>query len=200
MAVKIPGVRQVINVGSTPNDGTGDVLRDAMVYVNENFTELYSNAVVNTNITVGNSSVNCFVNSTSLTFTNASSRMSLGNSTSNSVVNSTGFYTTHTLSGANATLSTNTLTLGSSSVSGNGYTWLPNGLKLNWGWVSANNTTGGNAVFSSAFTTAVYSVVATSNTATATYQAGVTAINLGNTNIRTGNATSTNVFYMAIGV
>lgn len=199
MGVKIPGVQQVINVGSAPNDGTGDVLRDAMVYVNENFTELYSNAVVNTNITVGNSTVNCFINSISIVVANASSRISVGNSSSNAVINSTGFYTTHTLSGANATLSTNTLTLGTSTSAANGYTWLPNGLKLNWGWVSANSSDG-NAVFSSAFTTACYSVTATSNTAVATYQAGVTAINLGNTNIRTANATSTNVRWMAIGV
>lgn len=198
MGVKIPGVQQVVNVGSAPNDGTGDVLRDAMVYINENFTELYSNAVVNTNVTVGNSTVNCFINSISIVVSNASSRISVGNSSSNSVINSTGFYTTHTLSGANATLSTNTLTLGTSTAAANGYTWLPNGLKMNWGWVSANSSDG-NAVFSSAFATACYSVTATSNTAVTTYQAGITAINLGNTNIRTANATSTNVFYMAIG-
>jgi len=198
VGVKIPGVQQVIDVGSAPNDGTGDVLRDAMVYINENFTELYSNAVVNTNITVGNNVVNCFINSTSIVVSNASSRISVGNSSSNSVVNSTGVYTTHTLSGANATLSTNTLTLGTSTAAANGYTWLANGLKMNWGWVSANSSDG-NAVFSSAFTTACYSVTATSNTAVPTYQAGITAINLGNTNIRTANAASTNVFYMAIG-
>lgn len=199
MGVKIPGVQQVVNVGSAPNDGTGDVLRDAMVYINENFTELYSNAVVNTNVTVGNSTVNCFINSISIVVSNASSRISVGNSSSNSVINSTGFYTTHTLSGANATLSTNTLTLGTSTAAANGYTFLPNGFKMNWGWVSANNSTGGNAIFSSAFTTACYSVTATSNTAVDTYQAGVIAMNLGNTIIRTANATSTNVFYMAIG-
>jgi hypothetical protein len=199
VGVKIPGVQQVVNVGSSPNDGTGDALRDAMVYINENFTEIYSIPIVNTNITVGNSTVNCVINSISITVSNASSVIKLGNSSSNSVINSTGFYTTHTLSGANAVLSTNTLTLGTSTAAANGYTWLPNGLKLNWGWVSANNSTGGNAIFSSAFTTACYSVTATSNTPVATYQAGVTAINLGNTNIRTANATSTNVFYMAIG-
>lgn len=35
--------KQVIAVGAQPNDGTGDRLRDAMVKVNENFTELYAN-------------------------------------------------------------------------------------------------------------------------------------------------------------
>jgi hypothetical protein len=192
--------KQTIDIGTVANDGTGDPLRDAMVKINANFTELYTDAFPSNTVSVGNSSVNAVINSTSMVFANTSSRISVGNSSSNAVSNSTGFYTTHTLSGANATLSTNTFTLGTSTVAGNGYTWLPNGLKLNWGWVSANNSTGGNAVFASAFTTACYSVTATSNTAVATYQAGVTAINLGNTNIRTANATSTNVFYMAIGV
>ncbi|CAB4124370.1 Baseplate structural protein Gp9/Gp10 [uncultured Caudovirales phage] len=42
--------QQTINLGTTPNDGTGDKLRVALGKVNNNFTELYS--------TVGNSTVN----------------------------------------------------------------------------------------------------------------------------------------------
>jgi hypothetical protein len=34
--------QQIIQVGTTPNDGTGDNLRDAGVKINSNFTELYS--------------------------------------------------------------------------------------------------------------------------------------------------------------
>jgi len=34
--------RQTINVGTNQDDGTGDLLRDAFVKVNTNFTELYS--------------------------------------------------------------------------------------------------------------------------------------------------------------
>ena len=34
--------RQVINVGTSPNDGTGDPLRTAYTKCNENFSELYS--------------------------------------------------------------------------------------------------------------------------------------------------------------
>ena len=33
--------KQVINIGTTANDGTGDPLRDAMDKTNDNFTELY---------------------------------------------------------------------------------------------------------------------------------------------------------------
>jgi hypothetical protein len=34
--------KQTINVGLTANDGTGDPLRDSMVKINSNFTELYT--------------------------------------------------------------------------------------------------------------------------------------------------------------
>lgn len=34
--------RKIINTGATPNDNTGDTLRDAFSKVNDNFTELYS--------------------------------------------------------------------------------------------------------------------------------------------------------------
>jgi hypothetical protein len=34
--------QQIINIGTTPNDGTGDALRDAFGKVNDNFTEVYS--------------------------------------------------------------------------------------------------------------------------------------------------------------
>lgn len=34
--------RQIINLGTTPNDGTGDALRDAFAKVNDNFSELYT--------------------------------------------------------------------------------------------------------------------------------------------------------------
>jgi hypothetical protein len=34
--------QQVINVGTTANDGTGDALRDAFIKTNANFTEIYN--------------------------------------------------------------------------------------------------------------------------------------------------------------
>ncbi len=36
--------RLVLNVGTNANDGTGDTLRDAMIKVNDNFTEVYGSA------------------------------------------------------------------------------------------------------------------------------------------------------------
>ena len=102
---------------------------------------------------------------------------------------------------ANSTVLTftpNTFNLGTSINGANGYTFLPNGFKLNWGWVSANSTSG-NVTFSSAYITNAYCVVATSNTSTATYQTSVISTNNTVAAIRTANATVTNVFWQAIG-
>lgn len=52
----------------------------------------------------------------------------------------------------NVSVASNNLTLGTSTIAANGYTYLPNGLKINFGNFAAN-TTVGNASFSSAFTT-----------------------------------------------
>ena len=44
--------QQILNVGSSANDGTGDTLRAAMVKTNENFTELYNSPLLASGITV----------------------------------------------------------------------------------------------------------------------------------------------------
>ena len=50
--------QQIINVGSAPNDGTGDLLRNSQIKANANFTELYAtkveSVVAGTNVTVDN--------------------------------------------------------------------------------------------------------------------------------------------------
>ena len=38
--------KQVINIGASPNDGTGDFVRDAFDKTNDNFTELYNGKIV----------------------------------------------------------------------------------------------------------------------------------------------------------
>jgi hypothetical protein len=51
--------KQIINVGAAPNDGTGDLLRNAFIKTNDNFTEVYdgkqNNLVSGTNIKTINS-------------------------------------------------------------------------------------------------------------------------------------------------
>lgn len=44
--------KQLINVGASPNDGTGDTLRDAGVKLNSNITEVYTSLGDNTNILI----------------------------------------------------------------------------------------------------------------------------------------------------
>jgi hypothetical protein len=50
-------VQQVIDVGTSASDGTGDPLRDAFSKINDNFAELYA-TVENEGLTYGNISSN----------------------------------------------------------------------------------------------------------------------------------------------
>lgn len=45
--------QQTINVGTSPNDGTGDFVRDAFIKTNDNFTELYDAGGASVNPTSG---------------------------------------------------------------------------------------------------------------------------------------------------
>ena len=49
--------KQVINIGSTANDGTGDPIRDAFDKVNDNFTELYTDDAGDVNSIIGGASI-----------------------------------------------------------------------------------------------------------------------------------------------
>ena len=44
--------QQIINIGTTANDGTGDKLRDGLSKINDNFTEIYNNTNAGTNISI----------------------------------------------------------------------------------------------------------------------------------------------------
>ena len=80
----------------------------------------------------------------------------------------------------------------------NGYTLLPNGFILQWGWVSATNAAG-NATFPLPFPNQCLNVSATSNSTVATYQPAVVGANSTVVQIRTANAAATNCYYHAIG-
>ena len=47
-----------INIGTQPNDGTGDDLRSAMQKVNTNFTELYGASTISSQITIAGNEIN----------------------------------------------------------------------------------------------------------------------------------------------
>lgn len=268
--------------GTSPNDGTGDFIRDAFNKVNNNFADFYMLLVVNSstmstntavfannifpltnnqllgntsnlwnlnanvisgltvnigsNITIntttlfmGNSSVNSISNSSSKIYnSNSTSNIilsSAGISLSNTLtVNSTLLYIGNTISNSslssvvlflgNSTVNTtvnssavnssagyfssNTLNVGSSNTSANGFNIITNGFKINFGWVSSNSTVG-SAVFNSAFTTNALIVVATSNTPGATFSPAVTAWTKTGATILTSSVLASNVYYYAIG-
>lgn len=99
---------------------------------------------------------------------------------------------------ANVTFATNTLTLGTSSATANGYTWLPNGILLQWGTVSANATIG-DATFPIAFPNECFSVTANRRAAGANGFVTVIGQNTTVAQIRSANLTAVNCSYMAIG-
>ena len=169
------------------------------VQLSINGTAALGSAIVNTtSLSLGNSTVNAVSSTVSYKVSNSISSFTanagnvlVGNSSINAVINSSSI----AINSANIT--SNTLTLGTSTNAANGYTYLPNGFKMNWGKVSANSSDG-SALFTSAFTTNAYVVVATSN-ATGTYVASVISQNNTIAEIRTANATLTDVYFTAIG-
>ena len=101
------------------------------------------------------------------------------------------------------TISSNTLTLGTSTAAANGYTFLPNGLKMVWGMVAAANTAAGTFVtYASAFTTATYVVQVSHQGNARTVAPLVVASNTTGANISSGIAATagTNVYFTAIGI
>lgn len=56
--------QQVINIGSSPNDGTGDPLRTAYNKINENFSELYAKGAGGSNLEINNNDIGVAQDST----------------------------------------------------------------------------------------------------------------------------------------
>jgi len=49
--------QQIINIGATANDGTGEALRTAFNAVNDNFTEVYTAGPVGSNVVIANNTI-----------------------------------------------------------------------------------------------------------------------------------------------
>jgi len=154
-------------------------------------------------ILVGNSTVNTTSNSSTIVVSNSTSSITVsegtitvGNSTVNTTANSS------LVNATSVTVNSNTgLTLGTSDTSANGFTYLPNGLIIQYGSVDAN-TTVGDITFANVFPTGLYSLTVTTNIAGAydsSYQSIVIASNTSTANVRTGNVTAKSVSYTAIG-
>ena len=54
----MPGTKRVINIGNNPDDGTGDLLRDALNKVNLNFDDVWEYTSVNSNLNITGDSIN----------------------------------------------------------------------------------------------------------------------------------------------
>lgn len=109
--------------------------------------------------------------------------------------------------GGNLSVSSNTLTLGTSNVGSvslaNGYSYLPNGLLMLWGTFTASNSTANVISFATstgvAFSVNCFSVSATSNSGISSYHAGVYNVNATAFTLATGNTTNCTVYWQAIG-
>lgn len=49
--------QQIINIGSTANDGTGDPLRTSFTKINQNFSELYAKTAAGSNLDISNNEI-----------------------------------------------------------------------------------------------------------------------------------------------
>lgn len=58
--------QQIIDIGATPNDGTGEPLRQAFNAVNENFTEVYTAGPVGSNIQIANNTITTTTTNTNI--------------------------------------------------------------------------------------------------------------------------------------
>jgi translation initiation factor 6 (eIF-6) len=160
------------------------------------------NSTVNASISTlssyfGNTTGNTVITPTSVTVQNSSisSVISIGSVVvANSSVNNFIANTTA------VTIASNTLTLGTSTKAANGYTYLPNGMKMNWGTFTCNTVS--QVTFTSAFATALVSLTVTPIGA---FYVGantpyVFASNTTTANIYSVSTTTTNTaYYVAIG-
>ena len=205
----------VLLVGNVSTNATTYSVTPAVLFANVNATRINvgntvnvgANSIINAtaHFITSNSTVNAIMTATSLTFSNTTAVPF--------TANVTGVYTTGTVNAtshtvgsnfiANSTATTiaaNTLTLGTSTIAANGYSYLPNGLKMNFGRFIANTTS--QVTFTSAFATAVVAISVTpSNTvylaANAPY---VFTSNTTTANIYSASTTtSSNCYYLAIG-
>ena len=151
------------------------------------------------NITTGNV-VN--LNSNTATITTLLSTTANVTTINANLVNATTFNSNNINS--NVSITTNTgLTLGTSSIGANGYSFLPNGLVLQWGHANANSTQR-TVTFPVGYGTNCYSVTAVGNTTGTDNSAAVNIIAVYGINstaflLKTGNASNVPCSWMAIG-
>ena len=148
-------------------NSTSYIQGNTTVYVTGNsstdiFVGINTNTAVNSSVLlIGNATVNATINSTVFTGT-ANNATNLGG------IAATGYANVTNPSFANITITTNTLNLGVFSLTATGYSYLPNGLLMQWGNITLtmNATTSNTLSFPVAFPHSCFNVSLTANTAT----------------------------------
>lgn len=186
-----PGIVQWANTGTTYVGGN-NVSYDAFFGISNNNSGIAGQS--NTN-----NGVQAYTNTGNALFARAN-----GSGTGILVLANTGTIaqfgnataTIATVTQAGMNVQTNTFNLGTSSIATNGYSYLPNGLLLQWFTGVANQNSTASLTFPITFPTAVYSVSATSN---ATAPAFASTITTSGIVLKTTSVTSSTIYVMAIG-
>lgn len=162
-------------------------------------------------ITIANTAGNVSISTVSIQVGNSANATAIGgaiiNTTAIAVGNSTAFsnityasINTGSVSAANLTATTNTLTLGTSSVGAvnfaNGYTRLVNGLLMQYGFIAFVNSTANVVTLPVAFVN-IFSTSVTSNTVVSSV--AVTAANNTTITLTANTTTNTGVYFTVIG-
>ena len=185
--------------GATPlTVGTGNT--SGPVIVVSNGTDVTIRANTTTNVFIANSSAvranAAFTVSNTLTVT--------GQATLNTVANGVSFVGNTTFANVVATsiratntvITSNSLTLGTSSIATSGHSRLPNGLLVQWGTTASIATSGTTVTFPVAFSAAPYSVVLTAVGATVSFRVNTTST----TSFTANSSAASTAYYMAIGL
>lgn len=181
---------------------TGNTSGPAIVVTSGTNLAMRGNSTANI-ITVNTSSVIVNAASTFNSNTTFSANISVTGSVSATTNVSTNTITANTVSAVNASITSNTLNFGASSITAtqyaNGYTRLPNGLLYQWGSVGAN-TTVGSINFPAAFSP-VFSLTAVANDKSTTCMVAVTSLtNTTATVLLASNTGTRTVYWQAIGL
>jgi len=153
----------------------------------------YASANVAGSVKIGN---NVLIDSNGFISVSNSSITRLVNNTYSVILQSNGVLLT---SGDVTIPNGNNLNLGVSSITANGYSYLPNGLLMQWGSFGAANSTTNNISFPVPFPTAVFSITVTGNNALSTYQPAVLSSNNSKFGLATANALPSTVYWKALG-
>ena len=185
--------------GSTPlTVGTGNTSGPAIIV--SGGTDVAIRANTSANVFIANSS-GLRANAA---LTVANTLTVTGQATLNTVANGVSFAGNTTFANVVATsvrttntvVTSNSLTLGTSSIATSGHSRLPNGLLVQWGTTASIATSGTTVTFPVAFSAAPYSVVLTAVSATASFRVNTTST----TNFTANSSAASTAYYMAIGL